>query len=96
MSAGETAACLKRNWAIQLMLSCRVRVFQHRLEPDELTAKHLAMLGSATLVLVHSMRERYTCSNTVAGSCSYGQPRDCFANLPEREACLDTALIHTT
>jgi hypothetical protein len=42
-------------------------VFQHRLEPDELTAKHLAMLGSAVLILVHSVRERYASSNTVAG-----------------------------
>lgn len=46
----------------------RVRVFQHRLEPDELTTKHLAMLGSATLILVHSVRHRYASSNTVAGT----------------------------
>jgi len=47
--------------------TCRVRVLQHRVEPDELTAKHLSMLGAAVLILVHSVRERYASSNTVAG-----------------------------
>lgn len=42
-------------------------VIQHRLEPDELATKHLAMLGSASLILVHSVRKQYACSNTVAG-----------------------------
>lgn len=47
---------------------CRKRVVQHRLEPDELTTKHLAMLGSAVLILAHSVRDRYATSNTVAGA----------------------------
>ena len=86
---------LKRNR--KMFLACRVRVFQHRLEPDELTAKHLAMLGSATLVLVHSVRQRYSYSNTVAGAISiFGHPmmgpyiNPCFSSVPSQESSYDS------
>ena len=42
-------------------------MIQHRLEPDELTVKHLGMLGSAALLLAHSVRGRHAANNTVAG-----------------------------
>ena len=55
--------------------SCRVRMIQHRLEPDELTVKHLAMLGSAALLLAHSVRGRHAANNTVAGRACHLAPK---------------------
>lgn len=56
-------------------------MIQHRIEPDELTAKHLAMLGSAVLVLAHAMRDKYATSNTVAGE---GAPQAASLCMPKR------------
>ena len=39
---------------------------KHWILPDELTVKHMAMLGSSALVLANSVRDRAR-SNTVAG-----------------------------
>lgn len=46
----------------------RLRVLQHRVEPDELTAKRLAMLGATVLVLAHAVRDHHVTNNTVAGT----------------------------
>ena len=47
--------------------SCRKGALRHRIAIDEMAAKHLAMLGSAILILVHEM------NTTPGGSSAAGR-----------------------